>query len=98
MSSSGIIIPIVPFCPAREHSLSPIAGMRSSRIRTFAMRFPSSPSVIKALSTNPSCPFLGALDESTKVPGFTSELVHLPITIFLSSSGVFSLIKPFLSR
>ena len=58
ISSSGIIRPIVPFCPHLEAILSPIAGKRSSRILTFAILNPSSPSDIKDLSTNPSCPFL----------------------------------------
>ena len=54
MSSSGIIKPSVPFCPALEAILSPMAGMRSSRMRIFAIRVPSSPSVINDLSTYPS--------------------------------------------
>ena len=43
--------PKVPFCPALEAILSPIAGRRSSRTLTFATLNPSSPRVIKALST-----------------------------------------------
>ena len=54
MFSSGIISPIVPFWPHLEQNLSPIAGIRSWRIRTFANLNPSSPSVMNALSTNPS--------------------------------------------
>ncbi len=59
MSSSGITRPTVPFCPQRLQNLSPIAGILSSRILTFAKRNPSSSSVIKVLSTNPNCPFFG---------------------------------------
>ena len=54
MSSSGITSPTVPFCPHLLQNLSPIAGILSSLIRTFAKRNPSSPSVIKLLSTYPS--------------------------------------------
>jgi hypothetical protein len=64
MSPSGIMRPIVPFCPQRDAILSPIAGNRSSRILTFAIRNPSSPSDINDLSTNPNCPFLVVLELS----------------------------------
>ena len=46
ISHSGIIAPIVPFCPHLEQNLSPIDGILCSRIRTFAIRFPSISSVI----------------------------------------------------
>ena len=51
ISASGIIRPIVPFCPALEAILSPIAGILSSRNLTFATLNPSSPKVINDLST-----------------------------------------------
>ena len=51
---SGIISPTVPFCPHLLQNLSPIAGILSSLILTFAIRNPSSPSVINDLSTNPN--------------------------------------------
>ena len=51
ISSSSIMSPMVPFCPQRLQNLSPITGVLSSRTRTFAIRKPSSPSVIKVLST-----------------------------------------------
>ena len=54
ISASGIIMPTVPFCPARDAILSPNEGIRVSRTRTFAMRSPSSPSVMNVLSTIPS--------------------------------------------
>ena len=62
MSSSATIKPIVPFCPHLEHTLSPIAGILSSLIRTFAILVPSSPSVINDLSTKPNCPFFVNVD------------------------------------
>ena len=42
-----------------DANLSPILGILSSRILTFARRVPSSLSVINVLSTKPSCPFFG---------------------------------------
>ena len=54
MSHSRIIIPMVPFCPARLAILSPIDGIRSSLIRIFAILVPSSDSVINDLSTTPN--------------------------------------------
>ena len=94
ISSSGIIKPIVPFCPLLEAILSPIAGILSSLTLTFAILNPSSPSVINALSTNPSCPFLGNTDESNNFSEFSELNVTLPITTTVSSKGVFSLIIP----
>ena len=94
MSASGIILPTVPFCPQRLQNLSPILGMRSSLTLTFAILNPSSPSVINDLSTKPNCPFLGKTELSTKVPGLLTLEMTFPIRTFLSSSGVFSLIKP----
>ena len=46
--------PKVPFCPALLAILSPIAGILSSRTLTLAILNPSSPSVIKDLSTKPN--------------------------------------------
>ena len=94
MSSSGIMRPIVPFCPLREAILSPIAGILSSRILTFAILKPSSPCVIKDLSTNPNCPFLGLTESSTNRSLFSKSLVIFPIKTILSFKGVFSLIIP----
>ena len=64
ISASGITSPTVPFCPQRLQNLSPIAGTRSSLIRTLASLNPSSSSVINVLSTNPNCPFLGYTEAS----------------------------------
>ena len=65
ISHSRKIIPIVPFCPALEQNLSPICGTLSPLILTFAILLPSSPSVINALSTTPTCPFLAYTELST---------------------------------
>ena len=43
MSCSGIISPMVPFCPHRLANLSPMRGLRSSRIRTLTWRACGSP-------------------------------------------------------
>ena len=96
--SSGIIRPNVPFCPARLAILSPIAGILSSRILTLAILKPSSPSVIKALSTNPSCPFFVVVDASTNTSGLSGFCIILPIRITFSSIGVFSRIRPLSSN
>ena len=88
----------MPFCPAREPILSPIQGWRLSRIRTFAIRTPSSPSVINVLSTTPNWPFLGTLDTSNFVSGLLLVLEVNPINTVLSSTGVFSWIIPWLSN
>ena len=64
ISCSGITKPTTPFCPARPAILSPMVGILSSRILTFAIRSPSSPSVRNALSTTPNCPFFVVLDMS----------------------------------
>ena len=98
ISSSGIIKPTVPFCPHLEQNLSPMAGDRLSRIRILAKRKPSSPSVIKALSTKPCCPFLAKTDESIRISGFSGLVIALPITTVLSSMNVFSFIRPYLSN
>ena len=98
ISSSGIMSPKVPFWPALEAILSPIAGTRSSRTRILAILVPSSPSVINDLSTNPNCPFLGNTDESTTTSESIEFDVTFPITTILSSSAVFSLITPHLSK
>ena len=98
ISSSGIIKPIVPFCPHLEQNLSPIAGTRSLRTLTLANLNPVSPSVMKDLSTNPSCPFFGKIELSEETLGFNRLVVILPIRTFLSSTGVFSLIKPYSSK
>jgi len=51
MSFSGTIRPMVPFCPAREAILSPMAGTRVWHMRILATRSPGAPSVTKILST-----------------------------------------------
>ena len=94
MSSSGITNPTVPFCPHLEQNLSPIIGSRSSRTRIFAMRNPSSPSVINDLSTNPCCPFFGNCEESMELSGFSRFVMTLPIKTVLSSNFEFSSIRP----
>ena len=96
--SSGITNPTVPFWPQRLQNLSPIAGILSSRILTFARRNPSSSSVINVLSTNPNCPFFGYTDASMLIFGFAKFVWTLPMTTFLSSISVFSFTKPYLSR
>ena len=53
MFFSSIANPKVPFWPQRLQNLSPIAGILSSLILTFANRYPSAPCVIYVLSTNP---------------------------------------------
>ena len=90
--------PIVPFWPLRLAILSPIAGRRSSLTLIFAKRNPSSPSVMKDLSTNPSCPFLGNTEASLAFSESAESDVTLPINTILSSNGVFSLISPNLSK
>jgi len=95
ISDSGIISPPVPFCPARDAILSPWFGIRTSRIRTFAIRSPASPSVMNVLSTIPNCPFLGVFDASTIRP---SEFIDIPIKIVLSFTSVPSRINPYLSN
>ena len=92
ISASGTTRPIVPFCPALDANLSPRLGIRTSLTLTFAILSPSSLSVIKVLSTIPSCPFLGVLDIS--INGLLGDLLYVPIKIVLSVTGVFSLIKP----
>ena len=90
--------PIIPFCPAREAILSPKVGIRSSRTRIFAILLPSSPSVIKVLSTIPSCPFFGVFEPSVLISGLLEvELTH-PINTVFSSNSVFSLTNPCLSN
>ena len=89
---------MVPFCPHRLQNLSPIAGILSSLIRTFANRFPSSPSVINDLSTYPNCPFFGKTDPSLYIFGFSRSLLTFPINTILSFNLVFSLINPCLSK
>ena len=98
MSRSGTTKPMVPFCPARDAILSPMFGMRSSRTRIFAIRVPSSPSVINVLSTMPSCPFLGVFDASTFTSLAPEFDVAIPINTVLSFNSVFSLIIPCLSN
>ena len=95
MSASGITKPTVPFCPQRDANLSPKLGIRTSRTRTFAMRCPSSLSVMKVLSTIPNCPFFGFLDISTN--GLLGDLLYVPIMMVFSSTAVFSFINPYLS-
>mmetsp|Transcript_17194 Transcript_17194/g.58084 ORF Transcript_17194/g.58084 Transcript_17194/m.58084 type:complete len:242 (+) Transcript_17194:510-1235(+) len=41
MSSCRYVMPIVPFWPWREANLSPICGVRTARVRTFANFMPS---------------------------------------------------------
>ena len=94
ISCSGIISPMVPFCPEREAILSPIAGIRSSLIRTFAILNPSSPVVKKDLSTKPNCPFLVFTDSSNQTSLFSRSEVIFPITMILSFNGVFSFTNP----
>ena len=72
--------------------------MRISQTRTFAIRPPSSPSVIKDLSTIPICPFLGNLELSNLVLLFKTLFEDIPIKTVLSSTVVFSLIIPHLSN
>ena len=86
--------PIVPFCPALEAILSPIAGRRSSRTLTFATLKPSSPKVIKDLSTNPSCPFFVLTESSVQTSLLIKDELTLPITIIFSFNSVFSFTKP----
>ena len=76
--------PIVPFCPEREAILSPIAGIRISRTRTFAILWPSSPSVINVLSTIPNCPFFGTFELSFLNDNLGSTIDDIPINIILS--------------
>ena len=90
--------PIVPFCPDRLATLSPIPGVLTSRIRTFAIRLPSSPSVINVLSTIPNCPFLGILDKSKRVSLFNTLFEVNPIKMVLSFTGIFDFIIPKLSK
>ncbi len=94
ISDSGIINPIVPFCPAREAILSPIAGILSSRNLTFATLNPSSPRVMNDLSTYPSCPFLGLTESSIQTSLFCTLEFILPIKIILSFNSVFSFTRP----
>ena len=98
ISSSLIMSPIVPFCPHLLQNLSPITGILSSRTRTLAILEPSAPSVIKVLSTYPSCPFLGKTDESTDSSGLAALVFTFPIKTFFSLINVFSLISPDSSR
>ena len=98
ISASLITIPIVPFCPERDAILSPIAGKRSSRIRTFAILVPSSPSVINVLSTVPSCPFFVVFEQSYgSEPASSVPLIH-PMSTTFSSISVPSLTNPFSSN
>ena len=98
ISFSGMTSPIVPFCPAREAILSPILGILISRTRTFAMRVPSSPSVMNVLSTIPTCPFFGVLDASCfALPG-RELLTASPIKTVLSVISVFSFTNPYWSN
>ena len=96
ISCSGIIIPMVPFCPERDAILSPIAGMRSSLILIFAMRVPSSPSVINALCTIPFCPFLVVSEQSINV-SLSGTVVVIPIIMVSSVISVPSFTNPYLS-
>ena len=89
---------MVPFCPHLLQNLSPIAGILSSLILIFANLNPSSPSVINDLSTYPNCPFFGKVDASLNFVLSSIEDILFPIRTFLSSIGVFSLIKPFSSK
>ena len=88
----------MPFWPALLAILSPIAGILSSRSLTLATLKPSSPNVIKDLSTYPSWPFLDLTESSIH----TSLLVKLelifPIKIILSFNSIFSLINPWSSK
>ena len=94
ISLSGIINPIVPFCPTRDANLSPIAGCRCSHIRTFAILSPSSPSVINVLSTTPNCPFLVDFDISILDDAFSVLLEVNPMITILSFITVPSRINP----
>ena len=94
ISSSLKIIPTVPFCPAREQNLSPNAGILIALTLTLAIRCPSSPSVIKDLSTKPVCPFLHLTEESINSPSSSKDVVTFPIIIVLFDKIVFSLIIP----
>ena len=64
ISTSGIIIPTVPFCPALEQNLSPMAGFLILRILILAILVPVLLSVIKALSIIPVSPFFGLTEAS----------------------------------
>ena len=94
ISASSSIIPIVPFCPALEQNLSPIFGIRSDLILTFAILFPSSPVLINECATTPTCPFLVLTELSTYIPGFNILFVPIPITTVFSPTFVPSFIKP----
>ena len=59
MSSCGSTIPITPFWPWRDESLSPILGMRSARVRTLTYRLPSLVVEVSTASTvAASLPFM----------------------------------------
>ena len=98
ISTSGTIKPMVPFCPHLLQNLSPIAGILSSLILTFAILNPSSPSVINVLSTNPSCPFFGTTEVSIDLLGSIISDKVIPIITDLSSNLVFSLMIPYSSN
>ena len=99
ISHSGMIIPTVPFCPALEAILSPMAGILSSLNLIFAVLNPTSPSVINDLSTYPTCPFLVKTDASVYILLFLSiDELACPINTILSFIRVFSLTRPCLSR
>ena len=93
ISCSLTTIPIVPFCPALDENLSPNEGILSSLMRTLAMRFPFSSSVMNDLSTIPTWPFLVFLEISFR-NSFPGTNALIPIKMVLSSMGVFSGINP----
>ena len=101
ISHSRITIPTVPFCPERDASLSPNVGILCSNMRTFAIRRPSSSSVINTRSTIPNWPFFGTFDASLYTESWTIPLsgaatvdVTKPINTVLSSIRVPSFIIP----
>ena len=95
ISSSGITRPTVPFCPHRLHTLSPISGIRTCLTRTLAVRKPSPPRVINALSTTPFAPFLVPIDESIMTAGSSILVVASPMTTVFSLITSPSLMTPF---
>ena len=94
MSSSDNTIPIVPFCPARLHTLSPISGTLKLLILTLAILSPRLPNVINDLSTIPIWPRLGTIDASLNLPGLLGSSVAKPINIVFSLTIVPSFIIP----
>ena len=94
ISASGNMMPIVPFCPALDANLSPMAGIRSCLIRILAILPPFSSRVINALSTYPILPFLELIDSSTNASELVILFVAIPISIVLSLMIEFSRINP----